>query len=135
MHPLSAEASTIKLWLARVANHLERVEPTCDYTLVGLFGPWPQVWHSPTAAFFTTSPTMSAVDPGGQKIYEVTEMDTIPAIMEEEQLQASDFIPESIAVEDHIKLEAMPLQSNEVKDHQELVMVHMLSQVLKKALM
>ncbi|CAL5067521.1 unnamed protein product [Urochloa decumbens] len=133
LHPLSAEASTIKLWLARVANHLERVEPTCEDPLVGLFGPCSPVRRSPTPAFFTTSPAMSAEDRGGQKIYEATEMDAMPTVMEEEQLQAPDLIPESTIVEDHIKLDAMPLQFTEVKEYLEPFMVHMLSQVVTSA--
>ncbi|CAN6170070.1 unnamed protein product [Urochloa humidicola] len=76
---------------------------------------------------------MSAVDPGGQKIYEATEMDVMSAIMEEVQLRAPDLIPESTAVEDLIKLDAMPLQSTEVKKHSEPAMVHMLSQVVTSA--
>ncbi|CAN6287430.1 unnamed protein product [Urochloa humidicola] len=123
MHPLSVEACT-KLWLARVANHLERVEPTCEDPLVGLFGPCSPVQRSPTPAFFTTSPAMSALDLGGQKIYEDTEMDVVPEIMEEGQLQAPDLIPESTVVEDLVKLDAMPLQPIEVKEHQEPTMVH-----------
>ncbi|CAL5044567.1 unnamed protein product [Urochloa decumbens] len=133
LHPLSVEASTIKLWLARVANHLERVEPTCEDPLGGLFGPCSPVQRSPTLALFTTSPAMSAADRGGQKIYEATEMDVMPTVMEEEQLQAPDLIPEPTAVEDHIKLDAMSLQSTEVKEHLEPIMVHMLSQVVTSA--
>ncbi|CAN6272654.1 unnamed protein product [Urochloa humidicola] len=130
MHPLSAEASTIKLWLARVANHLERVEPTCEDPLVGLFGPCSPVRHSPTPAFFTTI-AGADVDSGGQKNFDATEMDVMPAIMEEEQLQAPDLISESTVVEDLVKLDAMPmpLQTTEVKEHQEPAMVHMLSEV------
>ena len=45
LSPLKVEASTIKLWLARVANYLERVEPSSEdphaADLVGLFGPLP----------------------------------------------------------------------------------------------
>lgn len=43
VRPLRAEASTIKLWLARMANHLEIIESPCKDPfvpdLVGLFGP------------------------------------------------------------------------------------------------
>ncbi|CAN6241672.1 unnamed protein product [Urochloa humidicola] len=108
MHPLSAEASTIKLWLARVANHKEHVEPTCEDPLVGLFGPCFPIRRSLTPAFFTTILGV-AVDSGGQKIFEATKMDVMLAIMEEEQLQAPHLIPKSIVVEDLIKLDAMPL--------------------------
>ncbi|CAN6172601.1 unnamed protein product [Urochloa humidicola] len=132
MHPLNAEASTIKLWLARVANYLEHVEPTCEDPLVGLFGPCSPVRHSPTPAFFTTI-SGADVDSGGPKIFDATEMDVTPTVMEKEQLQAPDLIPESTVVEDLIKLDAMPLQSTEVKEHQEPAMVHMLSQVIASA--
>ncbi|CAO2173926.1 unnamed protein product [Urochloa humidicola] len=136
MHPLRAEASTIKLWLARVANHLERVEPTCEDPLVGLFGPCFPVRRYPTPPFFTTTPscdyfTMTVGAPDSQKLCEATKMDVMPATMEVEQLQAPDLIPESTVVEDLIKLDvAMPLQSTEVKEHHEPSMVHMLSQVV-----
>ncbi|CAL5011095.1 unnamed protein product [Urochloa decumbens] len=139
MHPLRAEASTIKLWLARVANHLERVEPTCEDPLVGLFGPCSPVRRSPTPPFFTTSPTcddfaMAAGAPSGEKLYEATKMDVMPATMEVEQPQTPDLILESSIVEDLIKLDATtPLQSTEVKEHQESSMVHMLSQVVTSA--
>ncbi|CAN6223987.1 unnamed protein product [Urochloa humidicola] len=139
MHPLRAEASTIKLWLARVANHLERVEPTCKDPLVGLFGPCSPVRRYPTPPFFTIllardDFTMTAGAPGGQKLYEATKMDVIPATKEVEQLQAPDLIPESTLVEDLIKLDATtPLQSTEVKEHHEPFMVHMLSQVVTSA--
>lgn len=56
MRPLMDEASTIKLWLARVANHLERVEPLCEDPLAGLFGPCSSVRRSPTPTFFTSLP-------------------------------------------------------------------------------
>ncbi|CAN6320660.1 unnamed protein product [Urochloa humidicola] len=139
MHPLRAEASTIKLWLARVVNHLERVEPTCEDPLVGLFGPCSPVRRSPTPPFFTTSPacddfSMTTGASGGQKLYEATKMDVMPATMDVEQVQAPDLIPESTAVEELINLEATaPLQSTEVKGDHEPSMVHMLSQVLSFA--
>ncbi|CAN6347417.1 unnamed protein product [Urochloa humidicola] len=126
IHPLRAEASTIKLWLALVANHLERVEPTCEDPQVGLFGPCSPVWRYPTPPFFTTTParddfTMTTRAPDGQKLYEATKMDVMPAT-------------KSTVVEDLIKLDTtMPLQSTEVKEHHEPSMVHMLSQVVTSA--
>lgn len=54
MRPLRAEASTIKLWLAQVANHLERVETHCKDPLVGLFGPCSPVRCSPDPTFFAS---------------------------------------------------------------------------------
>ncbi|CAN6371961.1 unnamed protein product [Urochloa humidicola] len=139
MHPLRAEASTIKLWLARVVNHLERVEPTCEDPLVGLFGPCSPVRRSLTPPLFTTSPacddvSMTAGASGGQNLYEVTKMDVVPATMDVEQVQAPNLIPESTVVEELIKLDATaPLQSIEVKEDHEPSMVHMLSQVLTSA--
>ena len=58
LSPLKVEASTIKLWLARVANYLERVEPSSEdphaVDLVGLFGPCSPVHQSPTPCFFNS---------------------------------------------------------------------------------
>ncbi|CAL5026201.1 unnamed protein product [Urochloa decumbens] len=58
VHPLKAEASIIRLWLARVANHLERAEPSCSDSpatdLVDLFGPCSPVQRSPTMLSFAS---------------------------------------------------------------------------------
>ncbi|KAG2481369.1 hypothetical protein PVAP13_J683414 [Panicum virgatum] len=58
LRPLKVEASTIKFWLARVANYLERVEPSSEdphaADLVGLFGPCSPVHQSPTPCFFNS---------------------------------------------------------------------------------
>ncbi|CAO2208423.1 unnamed protein product [Urochloa humidicola] len=58
VHPLKAEASIIRLWLARVANHLERAEPSCSDSpatdLVDLFGPCSPVQRSPTMLSFVS---------------------------------------------------------------------------------
>jgi len=58
LSPLKVEASTIKFWLARVANYLERVEPSSEdphaADLVGLFGPCSPVHRSPTPSFFNS---------------------------------------------------------------------------------
>ncbi|CAL5065009.1 unnamed protein product [Urochloa decumbens] len=51
VRPLREEVSTIKLWLARVANHLECVM-TPD--MVELFGPCSPVYHSPTPSILTS---------------------------------------------------------------------------------
>ncbi|CAL4899647.1 unnamed protein product [Urochloa decumbens] len=51
MRPLREEVSTIKLWLARVANHLECVMPP---DMVELFGPCSPVHHSPTPSILTS---------------------------------------------------------------------------------
>jgi hypothetical protein len=52
VRPLKAEASTIRLWLARVANHLDRVEPSSkdrvDDKLADLFGPCSPIHLSPS---------------------------------------------------------------------------------------
>lgn len=55
MRPLRAEASTIKLWLARVSNHLECVELPSEDSLAGLFGPCSPVRRSPTPPSILTS--------------------------------------------------------------------------------
>nr|TKW29243.1 hypothetical protein SEVIR_3G383600v2 [Setaria viridis] len=58
VHPLKAEASVIRLWLARVANHLEREAPSCKdppaTDLVDLFGPCSPIQRSPTPLSFTS---------------------------------------------------------------------------------
>ena len=58
MHPLMDEISTIKLWLALMANHLERAKPPNEdpfgADMVGLFGPCSPVWRSPTLMFFSS---------------------------------------------------------------------------------
>lgn len=55
--PLKAEASTIRLWLARVASHLDRVQPSSKdpsaADLVDLFGPCSTVKCSSTPPFVT----------------------------------------------------------------------------------
>ncbi|CAL4941942.1 unnamed protein product [Urochloa decumbens] len=51
MRPLREEVSTIKLWLAHVANHLECVMPP---DMVELFGPCSPVHHSPTPSILTS---------------------------------------------------------------------------------
>ncbi|RCV30245.1 hypothetical protein SETIT_6G078800v2 [Setaria italica] len=51
VRPLREEASTIKLWLARVANHLECVV-TSD--MAKLFGPCSPVYRSPTPSILTS---------------------------------------------------------------------------------
>ena len=54
--PLKAEASTIRLWLARVASHLDGVQPSSKdpstTDLVDLFGPCSPVKFSSTLPFF-----------------------------------------------------------------------------------
>ncbi|CAL4949615.1 unnamed protein product [Urochloa decumbens] len=51
VRPLREEVSTIKLWLARVANHLECVMPP---DMVELFGPCSPVHHSLTPSILTS---------------------------------------------------------------------------------
>ncbi|CAN6288127.1 unnamed protein product [Urochloa humidicola] len=51
VRPLREEISTIKLWLARVANHLECVMPL---DMVELFGPCSPVHHSSTPSILTS---------------------------------------------------------------------------------
>ncbi|CAL4970217.1 unnamed protein product [Urochloa decumbens] len=51
VRPLREEVSTIKLWLARVANHLECVVPP---DMAELFGPCSPVHHSPTPSILTS---------------------------------------------------------------------------------
>nr|TKW09212.1 hypothetical protein SEVIR_6G078900v2 [Setaria viridis] len=55
VRPLREEASTIKLWLARVANHLECVV-TSD--MAKLFGPCSPVYRSPTPSILTSLATV-----------------------------------------------------------------------------
>ncbi|KAL6645125.1 hypothetical protein ACP70R_016733 [Stipagrostis hirtigluma subsp. patula] len=76
LRPLREEASTIKLWLARVANHLERDESCGDHTFASdmakLFGPCSPVQRTPTSSILTslaeactpTSPSqVASIDP------------------------------------------------------------------------
>jgi hypothetical protein len=53
MHPLREEASTTKLWLARIANHLECGQPHVEHSSVPdvtkLFGPCSLFQHCPTS--------------------------------------------------------------------------------------
>nr|TKW32551.1 hypothetical protein SEVIR_2G174800v2 [Setaria viridis] len=51
VRPLREEASTIKLWLARVANHLECVVPS---DMDELFGPYSPIHRSPTPSILTS---------------------------------------------------------------------------------
>ena len=58
LRPLREETSTIKLWLARLANHLEFVEPHGEHTsfsnMSELFGPCSPVHRSPTPSILTS---------------------------------------------------------------------------------
>jgi hypothetical protein len=54
LRPLREEVSTIKLWIARVANHLEGVDPCGEhasvFNIAELFGPCSPVRRSPTTS-------------------------------------------------------------------------------------
>jgi hypothetical protein len=56
--PLREEASTINLWLARIANHLECVEPRVEHysvpDVLELFGPCSPVRRSPTPSIMAS---------------------------------------------------------------------------------
>jgi len=58
IRPLKEEASTIKLWLARIANHLECVEPRVEHSSVPdvpeLFGPCSPIRRSPTPSIMAS---------------------------------------------------------------------------------
>ncbi|CAO2143781.1 unnamed protein product [Urochloa humidicola] len=144
IRPLTIEASTIKLWLARVANHLEHVEPHCEDPLVGLFGPCSPVRCSPTLALFTSlsaarTPAQDSSlqdeistaveDLGSQKLSEANLMDVMPTATEEEP-HAVDSIFECVAVEDLTNtLDAMPALPSKVKEYEEPSLEHTLLQV------
>lgn len=134
MRPLMTEASTIKLWLARVANHLERMEPLCEDPLVGLFGPCSPVRRSPTPTFFTSLPvactpttqdslphdgtSATATDLGNQKHSDANVTDVMMATSEqEEQLRVLDPFPEFVATRDLTKLDAMTSRPSEVNEY------------------
>jgi len=133
MRPLMTEASTIKLWLARVANHLERVEPLCEDPLVGFWSLFP-VRSSPTPTFFTSLPvactpttqdslphdgtSAAAADLGNQKHSDANVMDVMMATSEqEEQLRVLDPFPEFVATRDLTKLDAMTSRTSEVNQY------------------
>ncbi|CAN6335137.1 unnamed protein product [Urochloa humidicola] len=143
MRPLKIEASTIKLWLARVANHLEHVEPHCEDPLVGLFGPCSPVRRSPTPVSFTSPSatckttkdslphneiSMFVEDLGNQMLSEANLMDT-PTTTEDE-LHAVDSIFECVAVEDLTNLlDAMSSSPSKVQEYEEPALEHALLQV------
>ena len=66
VHPLRVETSTIKLWLARMANHLEHGGPPSEdhyiVDLAGLFGPCSPVRQSSTPLFSTTNPIVNELE-------------------------------------------------------------------------
>ncbi|CAN6382025.1 unnamed protein product [Urochloa humidicola] len=144
VRPLKIEASTIKLWLARVANHLEHVEPLCEDPLVGLFGPCSPVRRSPTPALFTSLSaacktaehslphseiSMVVEDIGGQKFSEANLMDVMPTTTEEE-LHATDSSFECVAVEDLTNLlDATSSLPSKVQEYEEPSLEHTLLQV------
>ncbi|CAN6236062.1 unnamed protein product [Urochloa humidicola] len=140
VRPLKIEASTIKLWLARVANHLEHVEPHCEDPLVGLFGPCSPVRRSPTPALFTSLSaacktaehslphneiSMVVEDLGSQKFSEANLMDAT-----EEELHTADSIFEYVVVEDLSNpLDAMSSLPSKVQEYEEPSLEHTLLQV------
>ncbi|CAN6180947.1 unnamed protein product [Urochloa humidicola] len=58
VRPLQEEVSTIKLWLARVAHHLERAKTSGEHSSIPetseLFGPCSPVRHSPMPSILTS---------------------------------------------------------------------------------
>ncbi|CAN6380878.1 unnamed protein product [Urochloa humidicola] len=58
LRPLQEEVSTIKLWLARMAHHLERADTSGEHSSVPdmseLFGPCSPVRHSPMSSILTS---------------------------------------------------------------------------------
>ena len=66
VRPFRAETSTIKLWLARIANQLERGGPPSEdhfiADLAGLFGPCSLVRQSSTPLFSTTNPVVDELE-------------------------------------------------------------------------
>ncbi|RCV17954.1 hypothetical protein SETIT_3G262200v2 [Setaria italica] len=109
MRPLRAEASTIKLWLAQVANHLE---PACMTAQDSL-------------------PHDEIADLGSQKLSEANLMDVMPTTTKEEEVRALNSISEIVAIEDLTnKLDAMPSRPSKAKEYEELSMEHTLLQVV-----
>lgn len=132
--PLKEEISTIKLWLARVANHLECVESHVEDHLVGLFGRFSLVPCSSPLAFSTSLPTMCVpiqdsqphdvilvviADPDSPRLSSGDRMDTIPTAMEQDHRQTHASIAEFAAIEDLTnKLDAIPSSLTEAKKYQ-----------------
>ncbi|TVU06906.1 hypothetical protein EJB05_46942, partial [Eragrostis curvula] len=85
VRPLREEASTIKLWLARVANHLERVQPPTEHTsasdMVELFGPCSPVRHSPTPSILTSLAAARTLE--GSSVCEATCVDAADSAIDE----------------------------------------------------
>ncbi|CAL5044604.1 unnamed protein product [Urochloa decumbens] len=142
MPALKAEASTIKLWLARVANYLEHGKPNSEDAfaadLVGLFGPCSPVWRSSTPSFFTSLATACAAYEDsltydvksvavGEELSNANGRDVMPTSMEQmEQLQAPSLTPECSAPQDPgdcklpiINEVIIPSQHSVVKECQE----------------
>ena len=96
MHPLNAEASTIKLWLARMANHLERVEPpNKDPFIIDMadrFGPCSPVRHVSAPSFLTAcTPTRDPMVPDEKLITKAA-----PASRDLPVTNAADVMPTSM---------------------------------------
>ncbi|CAL5055637.1 unnamed protein product [Urochloa decumbens] len=142
MPALKAEASIIKLWLARVANYLEHAKPNSEDAfaadLVGLFGPCSPVWRSSTPSFFTSLATACAASEDslpydvksvavGEELSNANGRDVMPTSMEQmEQLHAPSLIPECRSPEDPgdcklpiINEVTIPSQQSVVKEYQE----------------
>jgi len=96
VHPLKAEASTIKLWLARMANHLERVEPPNKDPFIAdmadLFGPCSLVRHVSAPSFLTAcTPIRDLMVPDEKLITKET-----PASRDLPVTNAADVMPTSM---------------------------------------
>ncbi|CAN6247328.1 unnamed protein product [Urochloa humidicola] len=107
VRPLREEVSTIKLWLARVANHLECVMPP---DMVELFGPCSPVHRSPTPSILTSlaAEVAEALDSevpfGTSQSFPSTEGATtemhLDSPMEQTSLQDITSVEDTVLVED-----------------------------------
>ncbi|XP_039784393.1 uncharacterized protein LOC120651093 [Panicum virgatum] len=93
VRPLKEEASVIKLWLARVANHLEHIEiPSKESTagdVVGLFGPCSPVQRSPNPSILAS--LAAACTPSSPLVCESACVDAADSIAVAEEITTKNF--------------------------------------------
>jgi len=93
VRPLKEEASVIKLWLARVANHLEHIEiPSKESTagdVVGLFGSCSPVQRSPNPSILAS--LAAACTPSSPLVCESACVDAADSIAVAEEITTKNF--------------------------------------------
>ena len=100
MRPFRDEASTIKLWLAWIANHLEIVEPPCKDPfvpdLVGLFVPCSLFRHSLTPTLLSACMPIRESTFHGEKIVAIVDLNNVMENQKEKSQECREQAQEEI---------------------------------------